>query len=87
MSGLNPVGDGRGVVDIQEIPHCIGLEVWIRLEAGGRQLSLRSHIETRSLGDLRTLGEKTQLPMRYGADDIPRTLTGGEACVVLGNSQ
>ena len=54
IGGLNPVGDGRGVVDIQETPHCIGLEVWISLEVGCRKLSLNSHIKTRRLNGLRT---------------------------------
>ena len=87
MCGLNPVGGGRGVVDIQENPHSIGLEVWIRLEAGGRKFSLDSHIKTRSLNDLRTKESHTHLSMCYGTEDSQRTLTGGELRMVLGNAQ
>ena len=41
---INPCGDGRGIVDTQEVPYCNGLEVWIRPDTGTRTLSLHIHI-------------------------------------------
>ena len=85
--GLNPSGDRRGVVDIQDIPHCIGLEVWVRLETGERISSVNSHQKTRSLNDLRANELRNNFPRCGGLDDLPRLLTGGEVCMVMGGSQ
>ena len=82
--GINPSVDWRGVVDIQEAPHCNGLEVWARSDLGTRTLSLNSHIRPLSMNDLRTRG--LMLPLRWGEEDKMRTLTKGEDCAVLGNA-
>ena len=54
ICGINPCGDGRGIVDTQEVPYCNGMEVWIRPDTGSRTLSLNSHIRPRSLNDIRS---------------------------------
>ena len=76
--GLGPSGDGRGVIDIQEAPRCIGLDVGIRSELGDRGLCLDSRVRNLSSGDLRTRGIQTQWPICCGRDVIPRTLNGVE---------
>ena len=82
--GINPCGDGRGVVDMQEAPYFVGLEVWIRSDVWMRTLSLNSHIRPWSLSALKTHG--ANLPWCWEIDDIPRTLSNGETCAVLGNA-
>lgn len=83
--GLHPIGDGRGVIDIQEIPHCVGREVWIRPDIGTRRLSLSSHIRAISLNDLKTRG--LVWDMCLGGNGKPRTWTRGGSCMVSGNSK
>ena len=79
-----PCGDGRGIVDVNEVPYSVGLEVRIRSDVGIRTLSLNSHIKMSSLSDLRENG--IQLPWCWGKDDLPRKVTHGETCAVLGNA-
>ena len=81
--GINPSGDGRGIIDIQEAHRCNGSEVWIRSDLGTRILRLESHIRPLSLNDLGTLGPT--LPICWGEGDQTRTPTNGDACAVLGN--
>ena len=76
---LNPSGGGRGVIDIQEVPHCIGLEVRIRSEMGTRGRSSDIHIRHLSWNDLRWRKLRTQLLICWGKGDLPGTLSEGAA--------
>ena len=82
--GITPCGDGRGIVEIHEIPYRAGLEVRIRSEFGVRTLSLNSHVRPVSLNDLKN--HEYNLHWCWAKDDLPRKLAHGETCAVLGNA-
>ena len=54
--GINPSGDELGVIDMQGVSNCIGLDVWVRSVTGARTLSLNSHLRPLCLNGQRTRG-------------------------------
>ena len=59
-----------------EIPHSVGLEVWIRDETGNRRLRVDSCMGIPTLGDFRN--HHWKWPLFRGNQDQVRELTRGE---------